>query len=137
MSRKKKVWPARSPSRTITCSVPCSERKSEATGLLRAYLPEAVSRELLWSSIEVQAIAQLAMMAAYRASWPLLQRLVPLLAELGRVGKNEDLRRIVLYIATTTREPERWDRFADAVRQQVPGGAELMNKTEEMLEIYG
>ena len=110
--------------------------ETEATGLLRAYLPEAVSRELLWSSIEVQAIAQLAMMAAYRASWPVLQRLVPLLAELGRVGKNEDLRRIVVYIATT-REPERWDRFADAVRQQVPGGAELMNKTQEMLEIYG
>ena len=31
----------------------------------------------------------------------------------------------------------RWHRFADAVRQQVPGGAELMNQTQEMLEIYG
>ena len=82
-------------------------------------------------------IAQLAMMAAYRTSWPLLQRLVPLLAELGRGGGNEDVRRIVVYIAATTREPERWHRFADAVRQQVPGGAELMNKTLEMLEIYG
>ena len=82
-------------------------------------------------------IAQLAMMAAYRTSWPLLQRLVPLLAELGRGGGNEDLRRIVVYIAATTREPERWHRFADAVRQQVPGGVELMNKTLEMLEIYG
>ena len=60
--------------------------ETEATGLLRACLPEAVSRELLWSSIEVQAIAQLAMMAAYRASWPVLQRLVPLLAELGPRG---------------------------------------------------
>ena len=40
-------------------------------------------------------------------------------------------------IATTTREPERWDRFAEAVRRQVPGGGELMNKTEEMIEIYG
>ena len=28
-------------------------------------------------------------------------------------------------------------KFADAVRRQVPGGAELMNKTEEMIEIYG
>ncbi len=71
-------------------------------------------------------IAQLAMMAAYRASWPVLQRLVPLLAELAQVGGDEDLRRIVVYIATTTRERERWQ-----------GGGELMNKTEEMIEIYG
>ena len=77
------------------------------------------------------------MMAAYRASWPVLQRLVPLLAELGQVGGNEDLRQIVVYIATTTREPERWHRFADAVRRQVPGGAELMNKTQEMIKVYG
>ena len=82
-------------------------------------------------------IAQLAMMAAYRASWPLLQRLVALLAELGQVGGSEDLRQIVVYIAITTRDPERWHRFADAVRRGVPGGGELMNKTEEMLEIYG
>ena len=82
-------------------------------------------------------LAQLAMMAAFRASWPVLQRLVPLLAELGRGGGNEDLRRIVVYIATTTPEPERWNKFADAVRRQVPGGAELMSKTQEMIEIYG
>ena len=37
----------------------------------------------------------------------------------------------------TTREPERWHRFAEAVRRQVPGGGKLMNKTQEMLEIYG
>ena len=30
-----------------------------------------------------------------------------------------------------------WRRFAEAVRRQVPGGGELMNKTEEMIEIYG
>ena len=82
-------------------------------------------------------IAQLAMMAAYRASWPLLQRLVPLLAELGEVGAIEDVRQIVVYIATTTRDPGRWHRFAEAVRRQVPGGAEMMNKTEQMIEIYG
>ena len=82
-------------------------------------------------------IAQLAMMAAYRGSWPLLQRVVPLLAKLGQVGGNEEVRQIVVYIATTTREPERWHRFADAVRRGVPGGRELMNKTEEMLELYG
>ena len=60
-----------------------------------------------------------------------------LLAELGQEGGTEDLRQIVVYIATTTRDPERWHRFADAVRRRVPGGGELMSKTEEMLEIYG
>ena len=82
-------------------------------------------------------IAQLALMAAYRASWPVMQRLVPLLAELVQVGGIDELRQIVVYMAATTREPERWHRFADAVRRHVPGGAELMNKTQEMLEIYG
>ena len=76
-------------------------------------------------------------MAAYRASWPVMQRLVPLLAELVQVGGIDELRQIVVYMAATTREPERWHRFADAVRRHVPGGAELMNKTQEMLEIYG
>ena len=82
-------------------------------------------------------IVQLAMMAAYRRSWPLLQRLVPLLAELGRAGRDEDLEQIVVYVATTTRDPERWGRFAEAVSRQVPGGAELMNKKVlDMLQIY-
>ena len=93
--------------------------------------PEALRGELLGR------IAQLAMMAAYRASWPVLQGLVPLLAELAQAGGSEDLQRIVVYIATTTREPDRWHRFAEAVRRQVPGGGELMNKTEEMIKIYG
>ena len=82
-------------------------------------------------------IAQLALMAAYRASWPVMRRLVPLLAELVQVGGIDELRQIVVYVAATTREPERWHRFADAVRRHVPGGGELMNKTQEMLEIYG
>ena len=83
-------------------------------------------------------IAQLAMMATFRKNWPLLQRLVPLLAELARVGVAEDCEEIVVYIAaTTTREPRRWHRFADAVRRRVPGGGELMNKTERMWKIYG
>ena len=82
-------------------------------------------------------IAQLAMMATFRKNWPLLQRLVPLLAELARVGVAEDWEEIVVYIAaTTTREPRRWHRFADTVRRRVPGGGELMNKTERMLQIY-
>ena len=82
--------------------------------------------------------AQHALLAAYRTSWPILQRLVPLLAELGRAGRVEDVRQIVVYIATTTREAKRWQRFASAVRRQVPGGEELMNEaTVEMLQIYG
>ena len=93
--------------------------------------PEELRGELLGR------IAQLAMMAAFRASWPVLQGLVPLLAELAQAGGNEDLQRIVVYIATTTRERDRWHRFAEAVRSQVPGGGELMNKTEEMIQIYG
>ena len=93
--------------------------------------PEELRGELLGR------IAQLALMAAHRASWPVLQRLVPLLAELAEVGGSDDVQRIVVYTATTTREPERWHRFAEAVRRQVPGGGELMNKTEEMIEIYG
>ena len=93
--------------------------------------PEELRGELLGR------IAQLAMMAAYRASWPVLQRLVPMLAELAQVGGSEDLQRIVVYIATTTQQPERWHRFAEAVRRGVPGGGALMNKTEEMIEIYG
>ena len=80
-------------------------------------------------------VAQLAMMAAYRASWPALQRLLPLLVELGEAGAIEDLRQIAVYIAVTTRNAEDWTRFAAVVRQQVPGGAELMTKTEEMLEV--
>jgi len=82
-------------------------------------------------------IAQLAMMAAYRTSWPLLQRLVPLLAELAEAGDSEDLSRFTVYIATTTRNRQRWHRFAEAVRRQVPGGEELVNKTQEMIDIYG
>ena len=80
--------------------------------------------------------AQLAMMAAYRASWPVLQRLVPLLAQLGQVGSIEDLRQIVVYIAVTTRDAEDWRRFATAVRREVPTiGGELMNQAEEMMEV--
>ena len=44
---------------------------------------------------------------------------------------------LVVYIAATTRNRERWDEFADTVRRQVPGGGELVNKAEEMVEIYG
>ena len=62
---------------------------------------------------------------------------MPLLAELAQAGGAEDLRRVVVYIATTTQDSERWRRFAEAVRRQVPGGGELMNQTQKMIEIYG
>ena len=39
-------------------------------------------------------IAQLVMMAAYGASWPVLRRLVPLLAEMAQVAGVEDVRQI-------------------------------------------
>ena len=82
-------------------------------------------------------IAQLAMMAAYRESGRVLRDLVPLLAALVRVAGMEDVRQIVVYLAITTRGPERWRRFAEAVRRQVPGGGDLMNKVDEMVDIYG
>ncbi len=66
-----------------------------------------------------------------------LRPIVPLLAELARAAGIEDVGHIVVYIATTTRNRERWDRFAEAVRRQVPGGGELVNKADEMVEIYG
>ena len=56
---------------------------------------------------------------------------------MGGSESSEDLKRIVVYIAITIREPERWHRFAEAVRRQVPGGGALMNKTDEMIDIYG
>ena len=82
-------------------------------------------------------IAQLAMMAAYRESGRVLRDLVPLLAALVRVAGMEDVRQIVVYLAITTRGPERWRRFAEAVRRQVSGGGDLMNKVDVMVDIYG
>ena len=61
--------------------------------------------------------AQLALMAAARESGELLQRLVPLLAEMmGQDGGIDELRQFVVYVAAaTTKAPERWNRFAEAV----------------------
>ena len=138
------------------------EQESEAARLLQAYLPQAVSRELLWSSLKWQsatfiddrlrdsesdllyavrrkadgAPAWLYVLLEHQSTPDRWLRL-RLLAELAEAGENEDLERIVVYIATTTRQPERWHRFADAVRRQVPGGGDLTNKTQTMLQIYG
>ena len=82
--------------------------------------------------------AQLAMMAAARERWEVLQRLVPLLAEMVRhAGGIDELRQFIVYVAATTRDAERWSRFAEAVRREVPGGEELMTDTRSMLEAYG
>ena len=55
-SRRYRVWPARSPRPTTTCSVPCSATPPEASALLRAYLPQAISRQLLWSTLAWQPV---------------------------------------------------------------------------------
>ena len=82
--------------------------------------------------------AQLAMMAAAQESWEVLRRLVPLLADLvRRTGEVDDLLPFVVYVASTTRGADRWNRFAEAVRRDVPGGGELMTDTRGMLEAYG
>ena len=82
--------------------------------------------------------AQLALMAAARESGELLQRLVPLLAEMmGQDGGIDELRQFVVYVAAaTTKAPERWNRFAEAVRREVPGGEEVMTDTRGMIEAY-
>ena len=184
------------------------EGQAEAAGLLQEHLPEAISRELRWSSLKWQstsfiderlrdsesdllyaierkadgAPAWLYVLLEHQSTpdawlrlrllkysiriWerdrrrhpneeqlrpivPLVwyqgergwrhgrERLVPMLAELAQETGIEDVRQIVVYLAATTRERARWDRFAEAVRRQVPGGGELMNKADEMVEIYG
>ena len=82
--------------------------------------------------------AQLALMAAARESGELLQRLVLLLAEMMRQdGGIDELRQFVVYVAAaTTKAPERWNRFAEAVRRDVPGGEEVMTDTRGMIEAY-
>ena len=82
--------------------------------------------------------AQLAMMAAAQESWEVLRRLVPLLAEMMRqAGDIDELRQLVVYVAATTRKaPERWNRFAEAVRREVPRGGELMTDTRGMIEAF-
>ncbi len=82
--------------------------------------------------------AQLALMAAARESSELLRRLVLLLAEMMRQdGAIDELRQFVVYVAAaTTKAPERWNRFAEAVRRDVPGGEEVMTDTRGMIEAY-
>jgi hypothetical protein len=47
--------------------------KTEAAGLLRAHLPEAVSRELVWSSLEVQRGSFIDDRLRAGAPWPLIE----------------------------------------------------------------
>ncbi len=69
-------------------------------------------------------IAQLALMAAYRASWPVMQRLVPLMAKLVQDGGIDELRPIVVYMAATTREPERSLSSKPPIRVPIGSSAE-------------
>ena len=99
------------------------EREADAAGLLEAYLPEAISRELRWSSLKWQPASFID--DRLRGSEPDL-----LYADRARGRRRTS-------VAVTTRLRKRWDRLAEAIRRQVPGGGELVNKADEMVEIYG
>ena len=56
---------------------------------------------------------------------------------MGQDGGIDELRQFVVYVAAaTTKAPERWNRFAEAVRREVPGGEEVMTDTRGMIEAY-
>ena len=77
--------------------------EAEAAGLLRANLPQPITNALIWSI---------------------------LLAEMMRQdGGIDELRQFVVYVAAAAKSPERWNRFAEAVRRDVPGGEEVMTDT--------
>ena len=105
---------------------------AEASALLRAHLPQAISRQLLWSTLALQPVGFID--SRLRDSESDLLYLIRRKTDAAPVW----LYVLLVYIAaTTTREPRHWQRFADAVRRRVPGGGELMNKTERMRQIYG
>ena len=79
--------------------------------------------------------AQLALMVPHRAGWPVMERLVPLLAELVEAWGLDEVEQIVVYLASTTPDEDIWNRFSDEVQRRVPGGGELMTKTQAMLEL--
>lgn len=79
--------------------------------------------------------AQLALMVPHRAGWPVMERLVPLLAELVEAWGLDEVEQIVVYLASTTPDEDLWNRFSDEVQRRVPGGGELMTKTQAMLEL--
>ena len=64
--------------------------------------------------------AQLTMLAVYRDRWPVLQRVVTLLAQLYRRGGVDELRPFVVYVLATQPEQVR-QGFVAELRQQVPG----------------
>ena len=79
-------------------------------------------------------IVQTVQMAAFRGSWLVLERVVPLLAELMRGGaSDEELRQYLVYVGAAIRDAERRKRFAEAVIREVPRGEELMTKTQEIM----
>ena len=79
-------------------------------------------------------IAQLTMMAVYRDHWPVLQRVVPLLAHLYRRGGVDELRPFVVYVLATHGEGI-CRRFFGELRRQVPGpGGDAMNYAEQLIQ---
>ena len=79
-------------------------------------------------------IAQLTMMAVYRDHWPVLQRVVPLLAHLYRRDGVEELRPFVVYVLATHGE-EICQRFLTELRRKMPGsGGDAMNYAEQLIQ---
>ena len=75
-------------------------------------------------------IAQLAMMAAYRDGWPVLERVAALLTKLPETGGIDELLPFVVYVQATQDE-RTWRRFAETVRRMVPrGGSEVIDWAE-------
>ena len=79
-------------------------------------------------------IAQLTLMAVYRDHWPVLQRVVRLLAHLYRRDGVEELRPFVVYVLATHGE-EICQRFLAELRRKVPGsGGDAMNYAEQLIQ---
>lgn len=78
-------------------------------------------------------MAQLTMLAVYRDHWPVLQRVVPMMADLYHRGGVDELSPFVIYVLATQRaEIRQW--FVVELRRQVPGsGGDAMNYVEQLI----
>ena len=79
-------------------------------------------------------LAQLTMIAAYRNHRRVIERVLPLLAELYRAGEVDAFGRQVLYIYTTQRrEIREW--FAAEIRRRVPErGGDVLNYVKQLVD---
>ena len=121
----------------------------EASALLRAHLPQAISRQLRWSTLALQPVgfidsrlrhseSDLRFLIRRKAdaapvwlyvllehqSTPDAWLRLRLLKYCIRIWERDRRRR-------RKREPQRWHRFADAVRRRVPGGEPQRWRTDE------